>query len=840
MFLRKIAKLTFSALLLAAGSAYAQDVTLNDGTTKVSWSEFIKAINDPTSIKGTVSETVQKAYDDAKAAYDKVVADYNDKVAAQTAAQTNYNAAVKTQSEKASALRTANADFKKAEETLAGMNKTLTDLKSEYESLERDLNEANGNGNKVLVKWLDTASSNAKLFQKDYKDGNVNSSALIYCKEVTGGGFDSSTSLYVSFDASSELEGYVSYSPLAFYNKYVNTVDDAPEYIYVYFGKTNDLYNYTDEADGVMSVTSYTGNKKNIITQVVTTIGSITSIDKYLVLDNQDTINDLRSQMTAKNKAINDQNTSIATYTEGEYTSKKNAVTAAENEKDAADADVETKLNLLNDANSAVTTAQGTYNTATNEFRAAETTYNNAVAQASTDAQANYQDVTLNNDVTTSETIKGMFSGVIVGNGHVINIEGADPFCRTFNGQMANVAVNGQIYSAVGANASYTNVAYWDGSNGAFRDDDNNRTTCDTLGKLGFAARSAFGVDFSGNKLATLTDESKVYSITKYLVSGSTQQYVQTREANQDIDKDHFFTENRETYTIPANMFVESATADLIGYDNVIIDGKCENVVIEDKTAFYCPMDITAANVTYGRSFKDGFSAVCLPFPVKGDDNITVSRFDKEAVGKIWFKKVSDEVPANTPLLIAAKNAFTFDLHNVTIKKTLETQMVEDEGDLDEPSKGYGLFKTANREEFQGGATEPHKVYGLSGGVFKPVSEKAVLPAFRMVVYSATAQPTGPSAAPRRIAIVDEMGNDITDELTSGIESVGADNDASSFSVIPGTGKIDIKSEAELGDVAVYTIDGRLAAMVSVVAGTTTVDLQQGIYIVMGKKVMVK
>jgi multidrug efflux pump subunit AcrA (membrane-fusion protein) len=834
MFYGKIAKLTFSALLLAAGSAYAQDVTLNDGTTKVSWSEFIKAINDPTSIKGTVSEIVQKTYDDAKAAYDEVVAGYNDKVAAQTAAQTNYNAAVKTQSEKAAALRTANADFRKAEETLAGMNKTLTDLKSEYESLERDLNEAKENGVKERVGWLQTAFSNAKLFSEDYDSGDESSSAVAYYKETIGTGFGKPKTLYVSFNPSSLNDGYTEIGLMAFYDKYMSESATAPKFLKVYFGKTGNTYNYTDGVDGVMSVTSYTGGKDYIIQQAFGAIDNIKDLDKYQVLNNQTTINDLRSQMTAKNKAINDQNTSIATYTEGEYTTKKNAVTAAENEKDAADADVETKLNILNDANSAVTTAQGTYNTATNEFRAAETTYNNAVAQASTDAQANYQDVTLNADVTTSETIKGMFSGVIVGNGHVINIEGTAPFCRTFNGQMANVAVNGQIYSALGANASYTNVANWDGSKGAFVDDDKNRTTYDTLGKLGFAARSAFGVDFSGNKLVTLTDESKVYSITEYQANSTTQQYVQTRDENG------FFTENRQTYSIPANVFVESATADLIGYDNVIIDGKCENVVIEDKTAFYCPMDITAANVTYGRSFKDGFSAVCLPFPVKGDDNITVSRFDKEAVGKIWFKKVSDEVPANTPLLIAAKNAFTFDLHNVTIKKTLETQMVEDEGDLDEPSKGYGLFKAANREEFQGGATEPHKVYGLSGGVFKPVSEKAVLPAFRMVVYSATAQPTGPSAAPRRIAIVDEMGNDITDELTSGIESVGADNDASSFSVIPGTGKIDITSEAELGNVAIYTIDGKLAAMTNVVVGTTTVELQQGIYIVMGKKVMVK
>lgn len=189
MFYGKIAKLTFSALLLAAGSAYAQDVTLNDGTTKVSWSEFIKAINDPMSIKGTVSETVQKTYDDAKAAYDKVVADYNDKVAAQTAAQTNYNAAVKTQSEKAAALRTANADFRKAEETLAGMNKTLTDLKSEYESLERDLNEANRDGKKVLIGWLQTASSNAESFKKDFDAGDASSDALVYYKETSGTGF---------------------------------------------------------------------------------------------------------------------------------------------------------------------------------------------------------------------------------------------------------------------------------------------------------------------------------------------------------------------------------------------------------------------------------------------------------------------------------------------------------------------------------------------------------------------------------------------------------------------------------------------------------------------------
>ena len=92
-------------------------------------------------------------------------------------------------------------------------------------------------------------------------------------------------------------------------------------------------------------------------------------------------------------------------------------------------------------------------------------------------------------------------------------------------------------------------------------------------------------------------------------------------------------------------------------------------------------------------------------------------------------------------------------------------------------------------------------------------------------------------AAPRGIGIVDEKGVEITGDL-SGIGSVNAD--ASSLTIAGGQGEIIITSDADYGKVEIYAVDGKLAAVANVIVGTTTVDVQKGLYIVMGKKVLVK
>ena len=99
--------------------------------------------------------------------------------------------------------------------------------------------------------------------------------------------------------------------------------------------------------------------------------------------------------------------------------------------------------------------------------------------------------------------------------------------------------------------------------------------------------------------------------------------------------------------------------------------------------------------------------------------------------------------------------------------------------------------------------------------------------------------PQGPS---RRVsdplAILDEKGIEITDDIITGVKNVA--EETSSLNIAGGQGEIVITSDADYGKVEVYTMAGGVAAVADVMAGTTSVSLQKGIYIVMGKKVMVK
>lgn len=350
-----------------------------------------------------------------------------------------------------------------------------------------------------------------------------------------------------------------------------------------------------------------------------------------------------------------------------------------------------------------------------------------------------------------------------------------------------------------------------------------------------------FGVDFDNNKLVNRnTDKTSiVYNITIYNTpTTSIQKYVQVK-GGKLVDA------TQTEVPMPINRFAKSETADLHGIANVYFADEnktCEKVVITDREEFYCPEDIYAETVDYVRKFTAGMNSVCLPFELTKDlhaDITGLCTFDKETTDKFWFKLKESAIPANTPVLLLVeegKSIDKLDLNNITIKKT-ESQIVMDEGDEDDPSKCYGLFKLAGREEFKGGASEAYKVYGLTtNGKFSPAGPDTKFPAFRLALYSDSAQPS--TIAPRSIGIVDEKGVEITDDLLSGVESVSAN--ASALDITTGVGEINITTEADYGMVEVYSIDGQVAAMADVKAGTTTVNVQTGIYIVMGKKVMVK
>ena len=464
-----------------------------------------------------------------------------------------------------------------------------------------------------------------------------------------------------------------------------------------------------------------------------------------------------------------------------------------------------------------------------------------ADAKASQSAANNgaYDVITLTADVTVPAGSTLMnFNGEIDGDNHVFNVASGYLF-NTLTGTVKNAAVNGNFARAIEGTvgegetattkkATIENVAVWTGKAGTYYDEEGTSTAYTSVAAVAFADRANYGV--TDGKLAAVTDANKVYSITVNNSATSNPKYFVTY-ANDAYTN----LANNQALTVGPNVFVLSETDDLEAanvYTGSEGNYTAKEVVITDKTNFYCPVDITAESVEYSRKFSaKSHASMCLPFALKVADvdaYAKLSTFKKQEGNTFNFTyQTSGEVAANTPFLLTVdKDASLSTLSNVAIKATTEAFVKDADTDA------YGVFvETA----YQDIVAESGKstVYGLSNNKFLWGANGAKFPAFRMVIagdaYVAEA------SAPSRIVIRDEFGDEVD---MSGVDNVAAD--AAELEVAGGVGELTITTSTDLGTVAVYSIDGRVAANVDAVAGTTTVDLAKGVYIVMGKKVLVK
>ena len=462
------------------------------------------------------------------------------------------------------------------------------------------------------------------------------------------------------------------------------------------------------------------------------------------------------------------------------------------------------------------------YKAATAELKAAQ----DALAAAEdTNKEVTYSTITLNGNVTAETTISSEFTGKIIGNGFVINAPRNGVFSN-FNGSLEYAAVNGTFAKTEGDEAKFTDVAIWTGSNGKVYNDNSEVTECKTFGETAFAARDNFGVAAS-NKLAQLTDDesNKVYSI---------QVYTQDEAGNPTYVTyagDAFTDLNGRPVTVGDNQFVESKSNDLKVANVFYKDGEkyyAHLVEIKDGVDFFCPVAIEEAEeVKYDREFKAGYNTLFLPFNYKASDfssKASVGKYDKvNEENKFQFTGIST-IPANTPVLVNADAVCTLTTYYASIAKTEPVKMED----------CFGILAQTPYTAVTG------KVFGLTGNeTFMYAGNKSKdLAAFRMyVVYdfptSGTEENPESQSVSRGITFLEPMDEDMT-----GIESV--DNDANGFAVAGGAGVISINSAADCGNVAVYSVDGRVAANAYVTAGTTTVEVPAGLYIVNGQKVIVK
>ncbi len=610
-------------------------------------------------------------------------------------------------------------------------------------------------------------------------------------------------------------------------------------------------YDATKETDGVVDQIKTTN------TSISTLRGDITTLRDTTIPNYENAVTTAKTNAenavkddTATSKGITEAKAYIATANT-ELTTAKANVTSCEEALTTAQNTLATNKELAataaDELDAANTNVSNTFATLGNRTTAYETAEHNAQDAANSLAFEQYNQVTLNSDIAAAEPTGANYSGTIIGNGNTITIPSGALF-NNFTGNLSKTAVNG-TFATIYNNGTFTDVAVWTGTNGRYYGDDAKAIAYNEFDVLGFAARDNFGVDFASKQLVAKADNSIVYKLTvNQQDNNNTTQYVTIPSEGDMINA------TGKNYTLPVNTFAQSATTDIAGNQlaNVYYgsDNNCDKVVVTDQQNFMCPVDVVTNNVEYTRKFKAGYNAACLPFALNydyaADDNVlSICTFDQEDAERFWFTKNDGPIAAYTPVLIVGKDgaeAFSLNMTDlaepVTIAKTnTENAYYVGTGSTEE-GISYGTYKATNYEQFEG-AKNGYKIYGLQAGQFVYAGASTQkFPAFRMVISSSFVKSASEAnSMPRRIGIRNKNGVDITDE-TSGITAPKAD--ATSFSVVGGQGEIVITSEADFGNVAIYTLDGKMISVANVMAGTTTVNLQQGVYIVLGKKVMVK
>lgn len=808
--------------------------------TAISWAEFVNAINDPSKVTGIVPENAEVRTNLAKAnaAWEAAKTFAKLKGDTLTMAQNILNAKdVELAGWKEQ--KSANVDLLSGISTqLSTLSTKRTPLKDRQDSIEKAITSLDKRPIITPKPWINTILTDAKAYKTSYTAYMTNKTPASYT--ATGKVFykyDNEalmTSLYLAFG--SNPGGYTEVNEVDFADFFIkkaatNTVD----ILFVYLGS-----NYKEAADGCLEVTSFISgtSNKNIVTLAVTAIETLSKETQYSdysyeIIDTaketqlKEMLVDAKAKVAAvdaeiagvnaQSTKIQAQNDSLQTLINGYIlpaatsvqAGLKAAVAAAQAKKEAADAAVV-------DAKSAVDKA--------------ETALAQAQATADANAMSVYKKVNLTADVTV-DTPMDHYDGTIFGNNHIITVSnGAGAMFETFTGILAGAAVNGKIAKTM-AGAACSDVAAWSGVGTYYNDNGVKTENIGTLGELGFLARNTYGVNFNANKLVAKTDASTVYSVTVYEPKSQTKSYV-LKSGNSLVDA-------KGTFTLPVNRFAKSETYDLTGIANVFLpDNTCEKVVITDRKSFYCPVDLNVATVSYPRAFNAGLNAVCLPFELTStlsDKIANRSTYNHETEKKFWFKIIEDNIEAYKPALIKATEAFTLgDIYNVVVKATPAEMVTVDEGDTTEDSKSYGLLKNCSREEFAPGPEKAYKIFGLTTeGTFKSAGDNAVFPAFRLVVESAQ-EVTGTSRAggfidEKEIGFIDDRGTTVIEDVNSDALVVEGKN-----------GEIVISSPANCDNVAIYTVDGRVATVTDVKAGVNNVAVPSGVYIVMGKKVMVK
>ena len=470
--------------------------------------------------------------------------------------------------------------------------------------------------------------------------------------------------------------------------------------------------------------------------------------------------------------------------------------------------------------------------------------YNQAVeavseAKANLDNANKYKRIIITSAISTDAYIED-FAGDLIGNGYTVSVSNANSaLIGTSAGTVSGLCVSGAKIATTN-NGTYSNcVAVYNGITGFVG---NSGTTYTSLAKLASVMSGTFGLDMTNTNslLVPVTQNNKVYEVSYYALSSKN--IKQTKYLN--VRNGSLVGTTKPTLAANEFLIIESENTNTdITEQNVIELASagyvCNNCYLTDASEFYSPVKFVAAKLNYTRTFSaDVWSSLVLPFDANTTvlNKIGVSRvneFGSFDNGNVTFVAAS-EIKAYQPYIIktVSSGAVFANIENAVFEKSPSTDL------HNLGSNGYFYGNLSTRQTVPVLSNNGvYRVYGFnSKNQMARGSETAYFSTFRCYLLAKESEFTSSSANSKvRVQFLDKYGDVIDSDATTDVDIVKSNN----ISVVGGNNEIIVNSDKEQS-VSVYTTNGKLVQVADIAEGENVISVNPGMYIVNGKKVIVK
>lgn len=267
----------------------------------------------------------------------------------------------------------------------------------------------------------------------------------------------------------------------------------------------------------------------------------------------------------------------------------------------------------------------------------------------------------------------------------------------------------------------------------------------------------------------------------------------------------------------PNILIFVSSTADVpTSWKNVVKGDVATSISLKDGYAFENSKEFTATSITYTRDYTSAvWSSLVIPFSTPDiPSGIKAETFISPLEGKLKFR-VKLALEANTPYItkVSQPETITFSANNALVPVTTAVKI---------PSSSY-IFEPTFKK-LDGDAVADLYVIQPDGVSFKKIDSSSSISPFRSFIRAI-------GSSSETILEIDHRDN------PTYVENIQATNQLIIRNI---DGGVEIISSIQQ-QVHIYSIDGRLIAILDLQAGSTKVShLAQGVYILNKQKMIVR